>query len=89
MKHIRNVPWEFGITNSDYEVGSKNSVLFLSAKYHKLHPNYIYERLKLDGQNYSLKVLLLLADLPELEYILRELSRISILLNFTIIIAWR
>ncbi len=83
------MPWEFGETLADYEVGRKHGVLFLSIRYHRLHSNYIYERIKALGKLYELRILLLLVDVPDAESALRELGRVSVLLNFTILVAWR
>lgn len=88
LKHICNVPWEFGDTLGDYQVGKVNAVLFLSLRYHRLHPNYIYERLRELGKNYTLRILLVLVDIKDPEKSTRELTRVSFLLNFTILLAW-
>ena len=58
LKNIRSVPWEFGDIVADYEMGTVMCALFLSLRYHNLNPNYIHERLKLLGQSYDLRVLL-------------------------------
>lgn len=62
MKYVLNVPWEFGETLADYELGRTSAALFLSLRYHKLHPNYIYERFQKLGKNYELRILLVLVD---------------------------
>ncbi len=59
LKHIRSVPWEFDSDiKPDYVVGTMSCVLFLSIRYHNLHPDYIHERLKELRGAYSLRVLL-------------------------------
>ena len=88
LQHVLNVPWEFGPTAADYEVGRTTGVLFLSIRYHKLHPNYIYERLKELGRLYSLRILLVLIDAADFAKTLRELTRVSVVLGFTIVLAW-
>ncbi|KAJ3336170.1 ssDNA endonuclease and repair protein rad10, partial [Kappamyces sp. JEL0680] len=41
------VPWEYQADlKPDYVVGQSNCVLFLSLKYHRLHPEYIGTRLR-------------------------------------------
>ena len=62
MKYIYNVPWEHGETAADYEIGRTSCALFLSLRYHKLHPNYIYERFQKLGKQFNLRVLLVLVD---------------------------
>jgi DNA excision repair protein ERCC-1 len=62
LKHIQCVPWEHGETLADFELGRTTCALFLSLRYHKLHPNYIYERFQKLGKNYILRILLVLVD---------------------------
>jgi DNA excision repair protein ERCC-1 len=62
IEHIRHVPWEYGETSADYVVGKKTAILFLSIKYHRLHPDYIHRRIAQLGQHYELKVLLVRVD---------------------------
>lgn len=62
LKSILNVPWEHGETLADYELGRTTCALFLSLRYHRLHPNYIYERFQKLGKNYTLRLLLVLVD---------------------------
>ena len=59
-----------------------------SLKYHRLHPEYIYTRIrKLQGR-YNLRILLTLVDIPNHEDALRELSKTSLVNNVTVILAW-
>lgn len=88
LQHIVNVPWEYGDTVADYEVCKTACAFFLSIRYHKLHPNYIYDRLKEVGKLYSLRILLVLIDSGDFSKTLRELTRVSVALNFTIVLAW-
>lgn len=88
LGYVKNVTWEFGHTVADYELGRTTGALFLSLRYHKLHPNYIYERLRELGKLYTLRLLLILVDTGDFTKSLRELHRVSIVLNFTVILAW-
>lgn len=57
-------------------------------KYHRLHPEYIYQRIrKLQGK-YNLRILLTLVDIPNHEDSLRELSKTSVVNNVTIMLCW-
>ena len=58
LKHIVNVPWEFGQIVPDYVMGPTTCAMFLSLRYHNLNPNYIHDRLKVLGKQYVLRVLL-------------------------------
>ena len=64
---IRNVQWEMvADLVPDYVLGSSTCALFVSVKYHLLHPNYIIRRMKDVGRNYRLRVLVCLGDDVEL-----------------------
>ncbi|KAM9032604.1 DNA excision repair protein ERCC-1 isoform 1-T2 [Sarcophilus harrisii] len=88
LKFIRNVPWEFGEIVPDYVMGQSTCALFLSLRYHNLHPNYIHDRLQGLGKNYALRVLLLQVDVKDPQRALKELAKMCILADCTLILAW-
>ncbi|XP_072483871.1 DNA excision repair protein ERCC-1 [Notamacropus eugenii] len=88
LKFIRNVPWEFGEIVPDYVMGQSTCALFLSLRYHNLHPNYIHERLQGLGKNYALRVLLLQIDVKDPQRALKDLAKMCILADCTLILAW-
>ncbi|KAH9957569.1 restriction endonuclease type II-like protein [Russula dissimulans] len=85
---IRNVPKEFADILPDYQVGRTTGVLFLSLRYHRLHPEYIHQRIERLGQSYNLRILLLMCDISEHQDPIRELTRVCLLNNITVIVAW-
>lgn len=88
LKAIHNVTWEFAEIVPDYQMGQSSCALFLSLTYHNLNPDYIHERLKQLGQSYQLRVLLVLVDTKDPHHMLKNLTRISILADLTLILAW-
>ncbi|XP_018612948.2 DNA excision repair protein ERCC-1 [Scleropages formosus] len=88
LKFVRNVPWEFGEAVPDYVLGQTTCALFLSLRYHNLNPNYIHDRLKQLGQSYTLRVLLVQVDVKDPHHALKELARICIMADCTLILAW-
>ncbi|XP_069779270.1 DNA excision repair protein ERCC-1 [Narcine bancroftii] len=88
LRCIRSVPWEFGEVMADFILGSSTGALFLSLRYHALHPDYIHQRLRLLGREHGLRLLLLLVDTKNPHDDLKELARISILADCTLILAW-
>lgn len=88
LKFVRSVPWEFGEVVPDYVLGQTTCALFLSLRYHNLNPNYIHDRLKLLGQTFTLRVLLVLVDVKDPHHSLKELARICIMADCTLILAW-
>ncbi|XP_034550148.1 DNA excision repair protein ERCC-1 [Notolabrus celidotus] len=88
LKFLRSVPWEFGDVVPDYVLGLTTCALFLSLRYHNLNPNYIHDRLKLLGQTFTLRVLLVQVDVKDPHHVLKELARICIMADCTLILAW-
>lgn len=88
LNHIKLVPWEYADIPADYVVGTTTCVLFLSLKYHRLHPEYIYSRIRQLAGKYNLRILLIMVDIPDHEDSLKELSKTSIVNNLTLILCW-
>ncbi|XP_037372684.1 DNA excision repair protein ERCC-1 isoform X2 [Talpa occidentalis] len=88
LKFVRSVPWEFGDVLPDYVLGQSTCALFLSLRYHHLHPDYIHERLQSLGKNFSLRVLLVQVDVKDPQQALKELAKMCILAECTLILAW-
>ncbi|XP_069738642.1 DNA excision repair protein ERCC-1 isoform X6 [Phaenicophaeus curvirostris] len=88
LRFVRNVPWEFGDVVPDYVLGQSTCALFLSLRYHHLHPDYIHERLRLLGRSYELRVLLLQVDVKDPLQALKDLAKVCILADCTLLLAW-
>ncbi|KAM9113313.1 DNA excision repair protein ERCC-1 isoform 1-T3 [Pangshura tecta] len=88
LKFVRNVPWEFGEIVPDYVLGQSTCALFLSLRYHNLNPNYIHGRLQLLGKTYAVQVLLVQVDVKDPHQALKELAKMCILADCTLILAW-
>ncbi|KAI0129554.1 DNA repair protein rad10 [Xylariales sp. AK1849] len=85
---LRSLPWEYSDIPADYGLGLTTCALFLSLKYHRLHPEYIYTRIRNLQGRYNLRILLAMVDIPNHEDSLRELSKTSLVNNVTIILCW-
>ncbi|KAK4232489.1 restriction endonuclease type II-like protein [Podospora fimiseda] len=88
LANIRSMPWEYSDILPDYGLGLTTCALFLSLKYHRLHPEYIYQRIKKLQGKYNLRILLTMVDIPNHEDSLRELSKTSLVNNVTVILCW-
>lgn len=88
LNHIRLLPWEYADIPADYVIGNTTCALFLSLKYHRLHPEYIYTRVKALRGKYNLRILLTMVDISNHEDCLRELSKTSMVKNLTLILCW-
>jgi DNA excision repair protein ERCC-1 len=88
LQYIRNVPWEYGEINADYVTGATSCVLFLSLKYHRLHPEYIYTRIKKLGRDFELRIILVVVDVENHAESMRELSKTCMYNDVTTIACW-
>ncbi|KAG0037791.1 ssDNA endonuclease and repair protein rad10 [Podila clonocystis] len=88
LQFIRNVPYEYGDIVPDYSVGLTSCILFLSIRYHRLHPEYIFSRIADLGKSYVLRVILILVDVDSHQQAIRELTRVGMVNDLTVICAW-
>lgn len=91
LKHFRQVKWEYSDTilgGADYSMSRSSCALFLSLRYHTLNPNYIYDRLKSTKFPYQLKILLVQCDTNDPSQSLKELARLCILYDLTLLVSW-
>lgn len=89
LKFMKN-SWEFSndISPAHYVMAKSTCALFLSLKYHIIYPNYIYDQLNQLGNNYQLKILIILMDHIEYLSSLKELTKVAIRANCTMMLAW-
>lgn len=88
ISRIRGVPYEYGETTADFVTGATSCVLFLSLEYHKIHLEYIYTRMKKVGRDFDLRILLVLVDIENHDEYLRNLTRVCMHNDFTMVLAW-
>lgn len=89
LKHVRNVPWEpSDYIKADFLVGQTTGVVYLSLRYHRLYPTYIYDRLSELKHFYVGRILLLYVDIEAYHDAIRELNRLAIISDFTLMLAW-
>ena len=89
LKHLR-IPYQMtdSISPAHYLMFDSCCAIFLSLKYHVIYPDYIYEKLNELRNAYQLKVLLLLVDHIEFQSSLKELTKLSIRTNCTLVLSW-
>jgi DNA excision repair protein ERCC-1 len=88
LTNLKSFAWEYSDIPADYILGLTTCALFLSLKYHRLHPEYIYNRIKQLAGKYNLRVLLVMVDIGNHEDSLKELSKTSMVNNVTLILCW-
>ncbi|KAH6560526.1 hypothetical protein BASA60_000266 [Batrachochytrium salamandrivorans] len=75
LDNIKNVPWEYGETDADYQVGRSTGVTYLSLKYHRLYPEYINTRLNQIERKFHLRILICVVDVDDHQQAIKELTR--------------
>jgi DNA excision repair protein ERCC-1 len=88
LEAVRNVGWAFGETVADYVLSESAAALFLSLRYHLLHPAYLMRRMREMAHHFTLRLVLLLVDSDEAEKPLVELTRQTLSQDFTLVCAW-
>lgn len=88
LSMIKQQPWEYGTLSADYQVGQSNCILFLSLKYHRLHPEYIFTRFRDIKDAFLVRILLVLVDVDSNQQSLRELSKLALDHGITVVLAW-
>ncbi|XP_062200190.1 DNA excision repair protein ERCC-1-like isoform X2 [Phragmites australis] len=58
LKHIRNARWTFADIVPDYVLRQSSCALYISIRYHLLHPDYLYYRIRELQKNFRLHVIL-------------------------------
>ncbi|KAK1401592.1 DNA excision repair protein ERCC-1 [Heracleum sosnowskyi] len=88
LKHIRNVRWEFADIVCDYLLGQETCALYLSVRYHLLHPDYLYFRIRELQKKFKLRVVLCHVDIEDVVKPLLEITKTSMLHDCTLLCGW-
>ncbi|XP_022968744.1 DNA excision repair protein ERCC-1 isoform X2 [Cucurbita maxima] len=88
LKHIRNVRWTFADVVPDYLLGRSSCALYLSLRYHLLHPDYLYYRIRELQKNFKLRVVLCHVDVEDVVKPLLEVTKTALLHDCTLLCAW-
>ncbi|PXF41434.1 DNA excision repair protein ERCC-1 [Gracilariopsis chorda] len=83
IRHVRKQPHN-GIT-ADFVCGPTTCALYLSLQFHRLHPDYIYKRVRALGTSFKLRILLVLVDVADHRASLHELTKMCLINSMTII----
>ncbi|KAL9447404.1 hypothetical protein AB3S75_014966 [Citrus x aurantiifolia] len=88
LKYIRNVRWAFADVVCDYLLGQNSCALYLSLRYHLLHPDYLYYRIRELQKNFKLRVVLCHVDVEDVVKPLLEVTKTALLHDCTLLCAW-
>ena len=88
ISHIRNVPFKLSTMVPDYIMSPLRCALFLSLRYHNLHPNYIHRRIAELKSDFEYRMLLCYVDIEDNTSPLLFLNDLCVQNNLTLILAW-
>ncbi|KAH7441873.1 hypothetical protein KP509_03G060000 [Ceratopteris richardii] len=88
LKHVKNVRWVFADIVPDYLLGQSSCALYLSLRYHLLHPDYIYFRIRELQKSFRLRIVLCFVDVEDVIKPLHEVTKIALLHDCTLLCAW-
>jgi DNA excision repair protein ERCC-1 len=88
IEHIRNVPFKYSAMVPDYIMAPTRCALFLSLRYHNLHPNYIHRRIAELKSDFEYRMLLCYVDIEDNTSPILFLNDMCVQNNFTLILAW-
>jgi len=94
IQNIRNTPYEFKTVNHwdefqpDFLISETIAILYIQVRYHRLTPDYIHQRVKALKNDYIVRILLVEIDTTEHHETIKELTKMSIINNITIMCAW-
>ncbi|KAK7344223.1 hypothetical protein VNO77_13584 [Canavalia gladiata] len=88
LKHIRNVRWIFADVVCDYLLGQSSCALYISLRYHLLHPDYLYYRIRELQKNFKLRVVLCHVDVEDVVKPLLEITKTALLHDCTLLCGW-
>ncbi|XP_035538985.1 DNA excision repair protein ERCC-1-like isoform X1 [Juglans regia] len=88
LRHIRNVRWAFADVVCDYLLGQSSCALYLSLRYHLLHPDYLYFRIRELQKNFKLRIVLCHVDVEDAVKPLLEVTKTALLHDCTLLCAW-
>ncbi|ESR46507.1 hypothetical protein CICLE_v10003828mg [Citrus x clementina] len=89
LKHLRNMRWAFADVVCGYLLGQNSCALYLSLRYHLLHPDYLYYCIRELQKNFMLRFVLCHLDVEDVVKPLLEVTKTTLLHDCTLLCAWR
>mmetsp|Transcript_49 Transcript_49/g.67 ORF Transcript_49/g.67 Transcript_49/m.67 type:complete len:318 (-) Transcript_49:260-1213(-) len=88
LNHIKNVSWAYVDIIPDFILGQGTAALFLSVRFHLLHPQYLPRRLAELRRDFRLRLLLCLVDVEDCVAPLLEVNKQALAGDCTLLLAW-
>ncbi|KAG8470903.1 hypothetical protein KFE25_009324 [Diacronema lutheri] len=88
LDSIVNVGWEWAHIVPDFQLGQSTVALFLSLRYHLLHPNYILARVEELHRAFTLCIILVLVDTENHQPPIQQITRAMLPNRCTVVLAF-
>lgn len=88
LRLLTGIEWKLADVVPDFVVGETTCVLFLSLRYHLLHPDYLYARIAPVKREFRVRVLLVSVDVADPTEPLLLLTSLASANDFTVILGW-
>lgn len=88
LRHIRNVRWQVADVVPDFVLNSEACVLFISLRYHLLHPTYLPAKIAVLQRGFRLRVVLCQVDTEDVVKPLGEVNKTAAMGNCSLLCAW-
>jgi DNA excision repair protein ERCC-1 len=88
LKHVRQVSWRFGDVEPDFVVGATAAALYISVRYHMLHPGYLKARMAALAGKFRVRVLLVHVDVDDSQAALHSLDKLAFDQSWSLVCGW-
>jgi DNA excision repair protein ERCC-1 len=88
LRHIRNVRWVFADVVPDFVLNENACVVFISLRYHLLHPTYLPTKIAALQKAFRLRVVLCQVDTEDVIKPLGEVNKIAAMGGCSLLCAW-
>ena len=88
LKQIQNVGWEYASIKPDFILGPSACALYISLRYHLLHPEYLSRRIVEVKNGFRLTLIIAQVDLDDNEKPLLEVNTMALYNSCTLLLSW-
>jgi DNA repair protein Rad10 len=88
LRNIYNVRWSFSSVVPDFSLSASSCVIFLSARFHVLHPEYLHSRIQQMRNNLNFCFVLCIVDMEDSVNVLCDINKTSTVQDCTLVCSW-
>ena len=88
LKCLRQVTWRFGDVEPDFVVGAAAAALYISVRYHLLHPGYLSARMMELAGKFRVRVLMVHVDVDDSQAAMLSLSKLAFAQHWSVVCGW-